>query len=68
MVKKQIITLKSEIEIKLNNHNHDEYIDTSEFNKLTADIFNARMTQVNLVTKIDFDAKMSGLNKKKYSK
>ena len=27
----------TEIENKLNNHNHDKYIDTSEFNKLTAD-------------------------------
>ena len=28
------------IENKLNNHNHDKYIDTSEFNKLAADVFN----------------------------
>ena len=26
------------IEDKRNNHNHDKYIDTSEFNKLVADI------------------------------
>ena len=34
----------TEIENKLNNHNHDKYIDTSEFNKLAADVFNARIT------------------------
>ena len=35
-------TKVTEIENKLNSHDHDKYIDTSEFNKLTADIFNAR--------------------------
>ena len=47
-----------EIENKLNNHNHEKYIDTSEFNKLAVDVFNARLTQANLVTKTDFDAKL----------
>ena len=32
----------TDIENKLNNHNHDKYIDTPEFNKLAADFFNAR--------------------------
>ena len=54
----------TEIENKLNNHNHDKYIDTSEFNKLAADVFNARIAQANLVTKTDFDAKLSSLNRK----
>ena len=53
-----------EIENKLNNHNHDKYIDTSEFKKLAVDVFNARIAQANLVTKTDFDAKLSSLNKK----
>ena len=35
-------TKVTEIENKLNNHNHDKYIDTSEFNKLAADVFNVR--------------------------
>ena len=39
-----------EIENKLNNHNHDKYIDTQEFNKLAADVFNARIAQANLIT------------------
>ena len=30
-------TKVTEIENKVNNHNHDKDIDTSEFNKLTAD-------------------------------
>ena len=33
-------TKVTEIENKLNNHNHDKYIDTSEFNKSAADVFN----------------------------
>ena len=40
----------TEIENKL-NHNNEKYIDTQEFNKLTADVFNARIAQVNSITK-----------------
>ena len=58
------ITKITEIENKLNNHNHDKYIDTQEFNKLGADVFNARIAQAKLITKTDFDAKLSSLNKK----
>ena len=65
MVKKTDYNTKvTEIENKLNYHNHDKYIDTSEFKKLAVDAFNAGIVQANLVTKIDFDAKLSGLNKK----
>ena len=32
---------------------------TPEFNKLTAENFAARLAQANLVTKTDFDAKLS---------
>ena len=52
------------MENKLNNHNHDKYTDTSEFNKLAADVFNARIAQANLITKTDFDVKLSSLNRK----
>ena len=45
----------TEIEKKLTNHNHDKYITTPEFNTLAADVFNARLARVNLVTKTDFD-------------
>ena len=54
----------TEIEIKLNNHNHDKYIASQEFNKFTADVSNARIAQANFITKTDFDAKLSSLNRK----
>ena len=54
----------TEIENKLINHNHDKYIDTLEFNKLATDVFNARLTQANLITKKSFEAKLSSLNRK----
>ena len=34
------------------------------FNKLAADVFNARSAQANLITKTDFDAEFSNLNRK----
>ena len=65
LVKKTDYNTKvTEIENKLNNHNHDKYIDTQEFNKLAADVFNARMARANLITKTGFDAKLSSLNRK----
>ena len=57
-------TKVTEIEYKFNNHNHDKYIDTQEFNKLTGDVFNARLAQANLITKTEFDSKLSNLNRK----
>ena len=45
-----------DIENKLNNHNHDKYIDTSKFNTLAAYVFNERLAKANLITKTDFDA------------
>ena len=53
-----------EIENKLNNHNHDKYINTQEFNKSAADVFNVRIAQANLITKTDFDSELSSLNRK----
>ena len=53
----------TEIEYKLNNHNHYKYITTAEFNTLADDVFNARLAQANLITKTDFDAKLSSLNR-----
>ena len=52
------------IENKLNNHNHEKYIDTSEINKLAVYVFNARLAQANLITKTNFDGKLSNLNRK----
>ena len=54
----------NEIEKKITDHNHDKYITTPEFNKLTAENFAARLAQVNLVTKTDFEDKLINLNKK----
>ena len=52
----------TEIESKLNNHDHDKYISTPEFNNLAADVFNGRLAQANLITKTYFDGKLSSLN------
>ena len=54
----------TDIENKLNNHNHDKYVATLGFNALAANVFNARLAQENLITKTDFDAKLSSLNRK----
>ena len=63
LVKKTDYNFKiTEIENKLSNHNHDKYIDTQQFNKLAADVFNTLLAPLNLVTKTDFDAKLSTLN------
>ena len=65
LVKKADYNIKiMDIENKLNNHNHDKYIATSEFNTLAANVFNARLAQATLIAKTDFDAKLSSLNRK----
>ena len=65
LVKKTDYNTKiTDIENNLNNHNHDKYIDTSKFNTLATNVFNTRLAQANLITKTDFDAKLSSLNKK----
>ena len=53
-----------DIENILNNHNHDKYVTTSEFNTLATNVFNARLARANLMTKTDFYAKLSSLNRK----
>ena len=62
-----------EIENKLNDHNHDKYITTPDFNTLATEIFNVRLTaQTDLIRKPDFDFKLKGIrdrvtkNKTKY--
>ena len=57
-------TKSSELEKKLTDHNHDKNITTGKFNTLAASVFNARLAQANLITKTDFDAKLSSLNRK----
>ena len=63
LVKKTDYNTKiTEIEKKLTDHNHGKYITTPEFDTLAASGFNARLAQVNSITKTDFDAKPSSLN------
>ena len=64
MFKTDYNTKVTKIENKLNNHNHDKYIDTLEFNKLAADVFNARLAPGNFITKTVFDTKLLSLNRK----
>ena len=74
LVKKTDCNTKiSEIENKVNDHNHDKYITTPEFNTIAADVFKARLTaQTDLIRKPDFDSKLEGIsdrvteNKTKY--
>ena len=54
----------TKVENKIADHKHDKYITTPEFNKLTAENLAARLAQTNLITKTDFDNKLSSLNKK----
>ena len=65
LVKKTDCNTKvTEIENKPNNHNHDKYITTPEFNTLAADVFNAKLARANLVTKTNFDNSVSSINNK----
>ena len=52
----------SEVENKIPNHN--KYITTPEYNKLTAENFTPRLKQANVLTKTDFDKKLTIFNRK----
>ena len=54
-----------EIEKNHASHNHNKYITTPEFNKLTSEISATRLKQAHLVTKTDFDDNLKRLNQKK---
>ena len=63
----------NESEKEITNHNHDKYITTPEFNKLTLENITARLKQANLasksnivnfVNKTDFDNKLPNFNKR----
>ena len=51
-------------EVKKRIPNQDKYITNSEFNKLTADSFAARLKQADLVNKTDFDNKLASVNRR----
>ena len=70
---KEYDTKISEIEKKISDHDHDKYITTPEFDKLTAENFATKLAQANLASKSgianfvknrDFDNKPKKLNKK----
>ena len=49
---------------KITGYNRDKYITTPEFIKLSAEVFDARLARVNLVTKTDFEDKLETSIKK----
>ena len=60
LVKKTDYNTKiNELEKKITDHKNDRYITTPEFNKLTTENFAGRLAQANLITKTDFDGKLS---------
>ena len=70
---KEYDTKISEIEKKITDHDHDKYITTPEFDKLTAENFATKLAQAYLASKSgianfvknrDFDNKPKKLNKK----
>ena len=54
----------SEIEKKVTDRNHDEYITNSEFHKFKVKVFDARLKQSDLVTNADLNNQLKSLNKK----
>ena len=50
--------------MKLTDNDHDKYITIPEFNKLLAEVFDARLKQADLVPKTDFDDKLKSLYQK----
>ena len=64
LVKKTNYNTKiNELEKKVTDHSHDKYITTPEFNTLAASVCNARLGQASLMSKTDFDAKLSSLDR-----
>ena len=51
----------SEIENKITDYNHDKYITTQEFNRVTKEKFKGRLKQADLVTKPGFDTQLKNL-------
>ena len=53
LVKKLTITKKLIKMKKISDHNHDKYITTPEFKKLTLENFASRLKQANVASKSD---------------
>ena len=63
--KKQIMAQKLlKLKKKITDHNHDKYVTTPESSTLPAHVFNIRLAQANLVTKTDFDNRVSNTDSK----
>ena len=58
----------SEIESKFNNHNHDKFITTPEFNNLAVAVFIARLAKAHLAAKTYFDTILQDISKRITSK
>ena len=55
----------TEIENKMNDHNHDKYITTPESDTMTAAVFKARLaTQTDLIREPGFDSKLKSISHK----
>ena len=52
----------SDVEKKITDHNHDKYITTPDFNRLTTENFKARLAQANLITKRDLDTELKKIS------
>ena len=50
---------------KITDHDHDKYITTPEFNKLTSDNVTARLKQANLASKSDITSFVKKQNQQK---
>ena len=54
-----------EIRKKITDHDHDKYITTPEFNKLTSENVTARLKQANLASKSDITSFVKKQNQQK---
>ena len=54
-----------EIGKKITDHDHDKYITTPEFNKLTSENVTARLKQANLASKSDITSFVKKQNQQK---
>ena len=55
----------SEIENKVNDHSHDKYITTPQFNTMAANVFKARLAaQTDLIRIPDLDFTLKGISDK----
>ena len=50
------------MENKVNDHNHDKYITTPEFNTMAAQVFSTRLTRASLITKTESDDKLKSIS------